>query len=257
MLPAGLVLAVLLCGCVTEAATPTPTPIPVSTATPAPTPTVVVIWRVQVTSIPPTPTPHLKPLRPKRRTTPTPVPRGPYLQLFPPAGPPVSRTVWVKGVHLLPRREVQLLWSPGGHLSPVGTTAYTDRKGNLWSRFTIPGSPPGLYQIVADIDGVPQAGARYRVVSAAHLSVQVTSTGRGELLQVWGAKFIPGTPLVLIVYPVVRGHPPLLIGTVRSGLHGRFQVRQVNRKLVPGQYILRVWSSETAQTAEMPFQVVV
>jgi hypothetical protein len=107
------------------------------------------------------------------------------------------------------------------------------------------------------VDAIPQAAARYHVVSAAHLDVRVTPGRGGELLQIWGTKFIPGTPLVLIVYPVVKGHAPLIIGTVRAGSHGRFSISQTSRKLTPGEYLLRVWSSETAQTAEMPFQVVV
>ena len=246
--------ALLFGGCATESATPTP--LPVLTSTPTLPPTVEVSLQVEVTPVPTRATRHR---RAKPRPTAFKIPQGAFLQLFPGAGLPTSRTIWVKGGHLPPKSAVQILWAPGGHTSPFGTTTYTGGKGNLWTRFSIPGSPPGTYRVIAEVGGVPLAEARYRVISRAHLTVSVTSARDGELLQISGRKFIPRIPLILVIYPVEKPRKYIVIGSVRSGTNGHFQFSRSTRKLVPGQYILRAWSGDqlSAQMAEVPFQVVV
>lgn len=247
--------ALALIGCAPNAAAPTPTPF-LAPPTPTVIPTVVVGLQVQDTRVPVLPKRHV---RPTPRPRPTHIPAGPYLQLIPTSGPPISRTVWVKGGHLQPSVQVQLFWSPGGHASPVGTTTYTDRKGNLWTRFTVPGSPPGEYGVVAEIGGVRWAAARYRVTNAAHMTVEAIPGGRTEVLQVTGRKFLPDVSLLMVAYALVRPRHPMIIGTIHTDSRGRFQFTYSSRKLVPGQYILQAWSQSefSAQMAQELFQVVV
>lgn len=201
-----------------------------------------------------------QPRRVQARPTPFVVPKGPYLAVSPDAGPPVARTIAVSGGRLPASSAIQLIWAPlGKHSSAVSRTAYTDARGNFSTRFTIPGSPPGIYQIVANTNFYQYAAARYVVKSAAGLSVRITSAGKDEQVRVRGRQFIPHLKLLLIAYPLFSGGNSVLLGNAQADGKGSFTYSVVTPSLHTGEYFLRAWSADAlaAQMAEAYFQVVI
>jgi hypothetical protein len=184
-------------------------------------------------------------------------PPGPYVRLIPSAGPPISRNILVKGGHLPPSTEVDLLWLAGGHVSPMSGIAYSDKRGSLTAHFDLPGSPPGTYFVAAEVNGVRYAAARYRVTSAAVLTANATPSTHGEMVQVTGQKLLPGLRFLLIAYPVFRGSKPVSLGTITTDKHGRFHFGRSVQGLGAGEYVVRAWSANSlsAQTAEAFFAV--
>lgn len=244
-------LVMILGGCGASAVTPPP---PTSTPAPLPTATVSVGFLVQVTPLAtrtPEPTPHAT-------ATPFTAPKGrPYIILQPNAGPPASRIITVRAGGLPPSAGVSLVWAAPGHYAGVGTSASTTRRGRLASRFTIPASPPGTYNVLAEVNGVPYASARYTVVSMASLTANVIGAPGHELLTVRGTHFLPTLRLVLIAYPVATGARPMDMGVARTNSSGKLSYSHLER-LPSGQYILRAWSASalSSQMAETFFQVV-
>jgi hypothetical protein len=116
-----------------------------------------------------------------------------------------------------------------------------------------------MYRIIAQVNGVPYAAARYRITSTALLRVSVTPGQIGEQVQVRGLRFLPHLTLVLVAYSVDTRARPILLGVVRTGRHGTFRFVASSQRLVPGQYLLRAWSVSqvSAQMAEGFFEVVV
>jgi len=250
---ASVLLAGVLAACgesnATVKSTAQATPIPTS----APTATAEVGFQVQVT-----------PIIIQRRPTSTPrpvptaftVPAGPYLQLLPDAGPPLSRSIGIRGGHFPPAVTVQIIWSPNGKISPLSSTAYTDRHGGLRDTLSVPASPPGPYRVLAEVNGVPYAEASYHVVSGATL--QVVNAG-GDTLVISGRRFIPGVRLALVAYPTFEAHKYFVLGTLKSNQRGDFRFSMATKRLGQGQYVLRAFSQSTlaAQMAETFFEVVV
>lgn len=241
-----------LSGCgMQEAIPPTGTPIP--TAVPTSTPSVG--FAVVVTQVPtarPTGTPV-------PTATPFAVPPGPYIELIPSTGAPVSRRILVRGGHLPPSVGVQLGWSSDGKSAPIATGAGTDKKGMLLTHFSVPASPPGRYYVLLTIGGVRYASAPYVVSSAAALSARAIGRAGSNRIIVRGTGFLPHLKVLLIAYPIdVKGRP-LVVGTTRSGRYGRFKYVRSFARLALGQYLLRAWSDNAlaAQMAETYFQVVI
>jgi len=239
----------LLGGCgAREVALPTTTPRP-ATATPAPTAGIV----VNITGVP-TIAPH-----PTPRPSPTPFrrPSGAYLIAAPSSGPPASRTVTVVGGNLPISITVDLVWSPTNTGGSVSAGSSTDKHGNLSSHFTIPAAQPGYYRITAYNAGTLLAAAPYRVISRASVAVNAQPTGSGDRLRVRGRRFLAHTHLVLVAYPLFHGQKALVLGKVSTNRHGAFASRYQTRKLAPGAYELRAYSSESevAQTVSTYFQV--
>ena len=247
-------LTLALAGCSTDAAPPRTSPAP--TFVPTPYPTVSLGFKVADT-----PAPVHQRRRHKVRPTPTPfvAPPGPYVRLSPSSGPPVGRSILIRAGNLPPSSAVQLVWSPTGRRSAVTRTAYTDRKGNMSTDFSVPGSTPGIYQVMASVDGVAWAKARYTVTSDAALHVVVSSGAGGEMVRVSGKRFVSRLHLLLIVYPMFQGGPVLVLGRTQADRHGAFTFVQGSRQLIPGQYELRAWSTDalSAQMAEAFFQVII
>jgi len=228
------------------------------TATPQPTPTPTLEVGFVLKE---TPLPVRRPVHHRPRPTPTPIVPAfqPYLLLFPSAGPPVSRRIFVRGGNLPQKETVQLIWSPNGRTSPVSTTAYTDRKGRLAADFSLPGSPPGRYQIRLEINGVDYAAAWYSVTSAARLEIRVGTNAGGDEIVVSGRRFLADLKLVLVAYPVSNPKGYTLLGWPITDGRGRFSYRYDARRLPAGQYVLRAYSTSAvaAQMAEAPFEVVI
>jgi len=226
------------------------------TTTPIPTPTTEVGFAVQVTAVA---TPHRYRPRATPRPTPWVPPAGPYLRTVPASGGPVSRQLTVYGGHLPPDAAVSLVWSPSGRASPISTTVYTDRSGNLKTQFGIPAAPPGTYELQADADGVQYARAQYMVVIHATVSAVVLPQADGQHLAVAGRGFPANTPLLLVAYPLSTKARPRAVGTVTSLQHGLVRLTTGALHLLPGEYALRVWSASglTTVLAETYFQIVV
>ncbi len=248
-----VLLASVLAACgegnATVTATSPPTPIPTS----SPTSTAQVGFQVQVTPI----VLHLRPTStPQPQRTAFTAPVGPYLQLLPDAGPPLSKSIGIRGGHFPPAVTVEIIWSPNGKISPLSSTAYTDRHGGLRDTLSIPASPPGPYKVVAEINGVPYAQTNYHVVSGATL--HVLSPG-GNALIISGRRFIPRIRLALVAYPTFEAHKYFVLGTVQSDRRGTFRFSLPTKRLGQGQYVLRAFSQSTlaAQMAETFFEVVV
>jgi hypothetical protein len=174
------------------------------------------------------------------------------------SGPPTSRTIWIRGGNLPSNETVDLAWAPHGNSSPVSTTGYTDAHGGLNAQFTVPGSPPGNYRVVAVINGVPYAAALYHVVSAAVLGVSVSTKSSGERLSIQGRHFLPHLKLLLISYSMTGKQKPDVVGTITSNAKGSFFVTKTIKMLAPGQYVLRAAAvnSYAAQVADAFYQVV-
>jgi hypothetical protein len=116
-----------------------------------------------------------------------------------------------------------------------------------------------VYEVVADINGVRWATARYAVVSRASLTVHVLPAAPGDTLHISGLHFLPHLKLALVVYPLFKGPSAAVIGRPVTDAYGRFVLVHIDPKLVPGQYLLRAWSLDalSSQLAETYFQVVV
>lgn len=245
-------LTVILVGCgAHDAAAPTRATSPPA---PLPTATISVGFVVQITPVP-TRVPKATPRPP---STPFRIPRGtPYLILEPNAGPPASRTITVRGRRLPPSHGMSLVWAAMGRDAGVATSATTSRDGGLSTRFTIPASPPGVYAVLAEVNGIPYASAHYTVVSLANLTATVTGSPGNEYLSVHGNHFLPRLRLVLIAYPVGKGTRATYLGACRTSSSGTLSYSHRER-LSSGQYILRVWSASalSSQMAETFFQVV-
>lgn len=154
---------------------------------------------------------------------------------------------------------VQLVWTPRSRSSAVSTTAYTDRKGNLSSRFSIPASPAGSYHIEVDVNGVAYASTLYRVRSHAGMVVALAPGAGGETIKVRGKHFLPYLTLLLVAYPMFTGAKAILLGRTRSDSVGRVRFTTTISAFRAGQYDLRAWSSNglAAQMADAFFEVVV
>lgn len=246
-------LAALATGCGSETVSVPSAPTP--STRPTPTPTVLVSFEIK-----PTPVRVHQHRRPRALPSPTPFHPGlqPYLMVFPSSGPPVSRTIYVRGGNLPKWQTIQLTWSPSGRASPLSTVSYTDKQGGLSTHFSIPGSPPGRYLVRAEIDGVTYAAAWYAVTSAARLNVSVLAEAGGDSIQVSGKRFLPELDLLLVAFPVFRrGH--VILGWARTNARGAFSLQSVPHRLEPGQYVLRAYSTSalSAQMAEALFEVVI
>lgn len=244
-----MLLTLALSGCGAHAAA-RPTALP----SPVPSATADVGFVVDTTSLPALrPTPHPSPA-PTRFVPPA----GPYIVLSRDSGPPRQRAVAVTGAHLPPSSQVSLEWTAGSR-APITTVAWTDAKGRLATRFTVPASPPGLYRIRAVINGSLYASAPYRILSRATLTVSVGPTGSGDALRVRGTGFLPHVHLLLITYPLDLPRRPFVLAQAYSSAHGTFLVIRVVRRLPLGQYALRAYtvSGVAAQMAEGYFEVVI
>lgn len=246
---AGLLLGYGLAGC-GSAAVPPPRPTPA----PIPTATVSVGFVVQVTPVP------TRPPRATPRARPTPFrpPRGrPYIVLEPNTGPPASQTITVRGGGLPASASVALVWTTSGRGAGVGTTTGTTRRGALAARFTIPASPPGFYDVIAEVNGVPLASARYTVASTANLVATMQGAPGHETLAIHGVHFLPRLHIVLIAYAAGNRMRAIYIGGAETTSSGKLSYAR-REQLPPGQYILRAWSASamSSQMAETVFQVV-
>lgn len=214
-------------------------------------PTVSLAFAVKVTSVA---LPHAH----KHHTSKPPVApvtgKGPHLFISPSHGQPLARTVHVRGQGLPHSAQIVLTWFQGNTASAVSTTAQSNKRGRLATSFSIPGSPPGTYRVVAEYGGIPYAAATYRVASSATLSVSQP----GPWLHIHGSRFVPHLRLVLIAYPLA-GHKPIVLGRARTNDRGTFSARAHATKLSTGEYVLRAWSSNqvSAQMAQAVFQVVI
>lgn len=246
-------VSVALCaGCAGMASGPPPTPVP--TALPTPSPTVRVAFLVAVT---PLPTQKVQRRTPQPRPTPFATPRAPYILLRPNSGPPASRTISISGGNFPRSSQIQLVWSPGGHVAGLSATTYANSKGTISSSFDVPGSPPGTYTVTARVAGDVYASAKYTVTSSATLAVTAIPVSKGERVAITGKHFLPNLKLLLAAYPVVRGAKPVVLGTSRTDHIGAFSVQVLTSKLGPGQYELAAWSLSqvSAQMASAFFQV--
>lgn len=179
--------------------------------------------------------------------------------LRPNSGPPVDRTITVVGANFPHSMAVTILWGLSKRLTPLSTTGYSDSRGKVRVSLSVPASAPGLYQVLAEVQGVPYARATYDIVSLATLATSVTPTAGGGTLSVTGKKFVPGFQLTLIAYSTVGGRKPIVLGTVQVNSRGRFSFARPVDDLEPGQYVLRAWSSSSmaAEMAQTFFEVVV
>lgn len=222
---------------------------------PTPLPTLQSGFKVEVTpvAVKKTDTPKVH-----RRATPFIPPKGPYIALFPGSGPPLSRTILVRGGGLPRSAPIQLSWGPRRSLG-LTRTVYSDGKGNFSSPFSIPGSPPGIYQVAAQVNGLRYASASYKVTSAAVLAVRVSSRRKGEQVGVRGQRFLPELRLVLIAYPMFAGGKVQVLGSVKTAKNGAFKFVMVTRTLRPGQYLLEALSQSalSTQMSQTFFEVVV
>lgn len=152
---------------------------------------------------------------------------------------------------------MSLLWSAAGRGTGVGTTVQTSRRGTLTTRFTLPASPPGEYDVLAEVDGVSYASAHYRVVSLANLRAEVRGTVEHERIVVHGTHFLPHLRLILVAYSVTKGSKPIVIGTSQTSESGKLSYTHPV-SLAPGQYALRATSTSglSSQMAETFFEVV-
>jgi hypothetical protein len=243
----------LLAGCDVLAA-PSPTPVP----SPAPTitPTSEVTFQVAVTPV----VRHAH-QRPTATAQPTRfvAPRGPYIVLKPDSGPPVDRTISVVGEHFPRDVAVTILWGLTGRLTPLSTTGYSDGHGGMRTSLSVPASAPGMYRVLAEVQGVPLARATYNIVSLASLATSVAPTAGGGTLSISGKRFVPGFQLTLIAYSTVGGRKPIVLGNVQVNSRGRFSFTRPVDDLEPGQYVLRAWSASSvaAEMAQTFFEVVV
>ncbi|MDQ2742965.1 MAG: hypothetical protein M3Z66_11815 [Chloroflexota bacterium] len=237
------ILTGFLSGCGAQAAGP---PAPPSTPTPPPTPTVTLGFEVVSSAVPATPP------RPTPRPTATPfvIPAGPYLELVPNSGPPISRTILVRGGGLPHSALVDLEWTISGHSAGVGTAVTTSIHGKLGTRFRIPGAPPGRYKVMVLVGGVPYATAWYTVRSAATLTAEVAGDPGRQAIVIRGRGFVPRLRLLLIAYPLERGSVPRVLAETRADTRGRIDLIRTGRNLRPGEYLIRAWS-ESAISSQM------
>jgi hypothetical protein len=252
-LPLVVCALALLAGCdVVAAPIPTPVPSPVPTITP----TSEVTFQVAVTPI--VQHPHHRP-QPTLRPTRFVAPSGPYIVLRPSSGPPVDRNITVMGAHFPHNTAITILWGLSVRLTPLSTTGYSDGHGGLRASLSVPASAPGLYRVLAEVNGVPYARANYAIVSLASLETSVSPTERGGTLSIYGKKFVPGFRLTLIAYSTVAGRKPIVLGNVQVNSRGHFSFNRPVDDLEPGQYVLRAWSASSvaAEMAQTFFEVVV
>jgi hypothetical protein len=247
---AGLTLAMALTACTEGTTAPA---LPKAAPTASPTYEVGLVVKVGVpTSVPP-----------KARPSPIPTafraPAGPYLLLTPSSGPPIARTVAVRGGNLPRSKPAELLWSLGGHFMPLSTLVWTDARGGLDAHFALPGSPPGVYKMTLKVGGLASASAKYRVLSLARLTVLASSDAAGERLTVGGRSFVPSIHVLLIVYPLGSRTRQIVMGRTNTSPSGSFKFTVSTRPLSPGEYVLRAWDVDNiyAQMAETFFQIVV
>ncbi|MGH2442791.1 MAG: hypothetical protein ACRDFX_06470 [Chloroflexota bacterium] len=186
-------------------------------------------------------------------------PAGPYIRLAPSSGLPVARMIAVRGANLPKSATVSLVWSPGGRASSLNTTSWTTRKGTIATGFSVPASPPGSYRISLQVRGVSYATSVYRVTSHASLLVSVAPGSDGDTVRIRGKAFLHHSQLLLVAYLVTRHPKPILLGSSRSSSTGRFSFQLTTRKLAPGEYTLRAYSTNAlaAQMAETYFQVAI
>jgi hypothetical protein len=243
-------VTLLVCGCGSTRAAAVRKP------SPTPLPTLQSGFKIEVT---PVSVKRTNPPKSHRRPTPFIPPKGPYLALFPKSGPPLSRTILVRGGGLPRSAPIQLSWGPPRRALGLTRTVYSNGKGNFSASFSIPGSPPGFYQITAQVNGVSYASSRYSVISAAVLSVRVSARRKGERVVVRGRRFLPKLRLVLIAYPMVAGGKVQVFGSLKTAKNGSFKFLMVTRKLQPGQYLLEALSQSalSTQMSQTFFQVVV
>ena len=154
---------------------------------------------------------------------------------------------------------ITILWGLSARLTPLSTTGYSDGHGGLRASLSVPASAPGLYRVLAEVQGVPYARANYDIVSLASLESSVTPAQGGGTLSIYGKKFVPGFRLTLIAYSTVSGRKPIVLGTVQVNSRGHFTFNRPVNDLEPGQYVLRAWSASSvaAEMAQTFFEVVV
>jgi hypothetical protein len=164
----------------------------------------------------------------------------------------------VRGGHLPAAAAVDLSWSTGTSASIISKTVYTSRGGDFLSQFNVPGSQPGSYRILAEIQGVPIASARYTVISRAILSVDVVSANGTDTFTIVGRRFISHERLFILAIPMSGPGVPTELANVRCGRHGRFRLIRSIASLPPGQYDLRALSTDAGslQIADTVFSVV-
>src|SRR5438270_13878485 len=100
---------------------------------------------------------------------------------------------------------------------------------------------------------------RYDVMSRATFRLYLTPPRQSWRVILSGRRFLPNTRLLLAAYPMFPGAKPVSLGVARSTSTGLLSFSDVTRKLVPGEYVLRVWSMDflTVEMAYAYFQVVV
>lgn len=243
----------LCAGCGSTATSTAPLPIE-----PTVTPTVTVGFAVDVT-----PAPALRQARPRPTATVAPfsAPKtsAAWLVLSPSSGPPISRIITVWAGNLPARTPVVMSWSSLGRGAPLTTSTETGPRGNLATTFSTPNAQPGVYRLSIVVQGEIHVSARYHIVSPATITVRAMPSPDGDTVVVSGRRFLSRAALLLVAYPVVRGHAPVMLGTVHADTRGRFRARIVSQRLQPGDYVLRAWSVGLleSETAEAFFQVVV
>jgi len=123
----------------------------------------------------------------------------------------------------------------------------------------VPAAPPGVYRVAIAARGAVLGRALYRVVSRASLTARVQPAPNGDRFTVSGRRFLPDIHILLAAYPLFSGARAFVLGTARADAEGRFALRVVTRKGVPGEYVVRAYSvgSLAAQVAETYVQVTV
>jgi hypothetical protein len=247
-------IGLALAGCASDTAT-VPNPPAAHPARPTATATVRVAFAVDVTPIPTVA---------KRHAAPHPVatrfkaPPGPYLQLMPRSGPPVSRTIHLRGGNLPKITEVTVTWGAARQASPLTTTVWTGPHGVFTTNFVVPGAAPGVYVLRVEINGVVMASAVYTVESRAMLAAAATPDAAGDRVAVTGRRFVPNTRLLVVAYLLLHPKKAVILGRPRTDARGGLSFSVSTAKLAPGQYVLRAYtvSAIAAQMAETYFQVV-
>lgn len=248
-------IGLLVAGCSSDTAT-VPNPPVAHPVAPTATPTVAVAFVVDVT---PMLTPARKPATPRPVATHFKPPPGPYLLLTPSSGPPISRTIYLRGGNLPKVTQVTVAWGAARRSSPLTTTIWTGPHGVFTSSFVVPGAAPGAYVLRVEINGVTVASATYTVISRATLAAAATPNTAGDRVAVSGRHFVPRTRLLLVAYPLLHPKKAVILGRPRTDNRGALTFAVSTARLAPGQYVLRAYtvSAIAAQMAETYFQVVV
>lgn len=111
---------------------------------------------------------------------------------------------------------------------------------------------------MVQLNGVTEASASYRVTSYANMTVAIVGSSQGESIQIQGRRFLGNLHVILIAYPLSTHARTVILGSVTTNGRGSFRLQRVTRKLVPGQYVVRAFSTDavSAQMAEQFLEVV-